>query len=106
MSKIIGLAVIVFVGWGSYRLMNVLSADALAMAIGVLMGILAGIPTTLLALTGSRRHDGPQAGTQARYTVLADHRGPYVLDNATGATYAIVVPEYKQAISEYTGGGR
>jgi len=90
--KIFGLVAIVFVGWAGYRVISVLSADALAMAVGVLMGVLAGIPTTLLALTGHR----PQAGPQARYQVLADHRGPFVLDNATGATYAIVVPEYTE----------
>jgi len=97
MNKLLGLVIIVFVGWGSVRLMHVLSADAMAMAIGVLFGILAGVPTTLLALAGNRRHDGHQAH-QKRYTVIASPSGRHVLDVDTGATYAIVAPEYKQVI--------
>jgi len=102
--KLFGLVVILFVGWGSYRLMTVLSADAMAMAVGIMFGILAGVPTTLLALASNRRHDAPQAGTAARepverrYTVITGNSSAYVLDNATGATYAIVQPEYKQVI--------
>ena len=95
MNKLFGLVVIVFVGWVSIRLMTVLSADAMAMAIGVAMGILAGVPTTLLGMASTRRHQDASQPHQARYAVIAGSSGPFVLDNATGERFAIVVPKYE-----------
>jgi len=99
MTKLFGVAIIVFVGWGSVRLMTVLSADAMAMAVGVLFGILAGVPTTLLALAGNRRNDGHQAGTQPRYTVIAGNGSPYVLDTRTGERFAIACTERSRSVA-------
>jgi len=61
MNRLFGIAIAVFVGWVSIRLMNVLSADAMAMAVGVLMGILAGIPTALLVLASANKRPQPVA---------------------------------------------
>ncbi len=55
MKKLIILALLVFVGVFGYRIADSLSADAVAMAIGVLFGILAGIPTALLVVASNRR---------------------------------------------------
>jgi len=103
MSKIFGLVVLVFVGLAGWRLLNTLSADAVALAVGVCFGILAGIPTALLMLaSGNRRNTGldrldhrPLSVAEGRYTVLAGPSGPYLQDTYTGATYAIVEPTYK-----------
>jgi len=96
-NKLYGLGVIVLAGWVSIRLMNALSADAAAMAIGVLMGILAGVPTTLLGMASNRRHQDASHLHQARYTVIAGSSGPFVLDNATGERFAIVAPHFGYA---------
>jgi hypothetical protein len=54
--KLITVVALLVVGLGGYGLGQALSSDAVAMAVGVLFGMLAGIPTSLLMLTG-RRHD-------------------------------------------------
>ena len=97
MNKLRGLVIIVFVGLISIRLMNALSADAAAMAIGVLMGILAGVPTTLLGMASNRRRQDASHSQlhQARYTVLPGPRGAHVLDTHTGDRYAIVAPRFE-----------
>jgi len=51
---ILGLVFVAVVGW---RIADRLSADALGMAVGVLFGILAGIPTALMMLAHSRRRN-------------------------------------------------
>ena len=43
-----GLAIVVFVGIIAWRIGGSMNSDALSMAVGVLFGILAGIPTALL----------------------------------------------------------
>ena len=93
--KYIGIALVVFVGWGSYHVVNILSPDAVAMAIGVLFGILAGIPTMLLMLVGQRRPPAPQMPTGPRYQVITGDGAPYVLDVVSGTRYAIVKPTYE-----------
>jgi hypothetical protein len=73
-----------------------------------LFGLLAFLPTCLLAVRGRsphrldvhhwHHHEGPQTHqepVQTRYAVLADDSGPYVLDTHTDASYAIIQPVYK-----------
>lgn len=60
---------------GIYAVTNVLSSDAVAMAIGVLMGILAGIPVSLLVLASQRRQVQHDAEPTADYTAA-----PYIVD--------------------------
>lgn len=60
MGKALGIVAILMVSLGGYGLSQRLSADALSMAIGVLFGVLAGVPTALLMMaSGSRRNDEP-----------------------------------------------
>ena len=54
MGRLIGFAAVLFVGVVGWRLGDGLSADALGMAVGVLLGVLAMIPIALLALSGRR----------------------------------------------------
>ena len=61
MGRVIGLVALVIVGGIGWRVAGSLGSDSLGMAVGVLFGILAGIPTALLMLAASRRH--PEAAT-------------------------------------------
>jgi len=61
---------------GIYAVTNVLSSDAIAMAIGVLMGILAGIPVSLLVLASQ-----PRQSTARTEEARADYTAaPYIVD--------------------------
>jgi hypothetical protein len=73
-----------------------------------LFGLLAIVPTCLLAVRGRsphrldvhhwHHHEGPQPPqepVQARYQVITGSSGAYVLDTLVGAKYAIVKPSYK-----------
>jgi hypothetical protein len=55
MKRWIGLALLVFVGTAGWRIGESLSSDALSMAVGVLFGVMAGVPTALLVMAGNRR---------------------------------------------------
>lgn len=49
------LALLVFVGTAGWRIGETLSSDALSMAVGVLFGVMAGVPAALLVMAGSRQ---------------------------------------------------
>lgn len=55
MKRFLGLIVLVFIGTAGWRVGNSLSSDAISMAVGVLFGVLAGIPAALLLLAAERR---------------------------------------------------
>jgi hypothetical protein len=78
-----------------------------------LFGMLAFLPTCLLAMRGREQHTlhvhhwhhpaGPQTlqePVQSRYSVLGGPSGPYVLDSHTGQQWLIVQPVYKAVIDE------
>ncbi len=54
MKKFIAIALLIFVASAGWRLGELLSTDALGMALGVIFGMMAGIPAALIALTASR----------------------------------------------------
>jgi hypothetical protein len=66
MKRFMGLAILVFIGAAGWRVGNTLSPDALSMAVGVLFGVLAGVPTALLVMAGNRRRAGDDAPDYAR----------------------------------------
>lgn len=57
MGKLIGLIAVVFAGVIAWRIGGRLSPDAIGMALGVLFGMLAGIPVVLLVLASQRQND-------------------------------------------------
>jgi len=59
--KLISIIALTGAGVIAYTLINTLSPDAVALAVGVLFGILAGIPITILALVSNRRTETPAA---------------------------------------------
>jgi hypothetical protein len=66
MRQTIGLAALVFVGVAAWRIAGQLSADALGMAVGVLFGIMAGVPTALMVMASSRRRAVEEEETPTR----------------------------------------
>ncbi len=71
MKRFMIVMCLVFVAVAGWRIGDRLSSDALGMAIGVLFGIVAGIPTALLLLASSKRRaeteDEPRANPQGRF---------------------------------------
>jgi hypothetical protein len=57
MKNFLGLALLVGIGAAGWRIGGLLSSDAVSMAVGVLFGVLAGVPTALLLIAGNRRQD-------------------------------------------------
>ena len=55
MKSFFGMATLLFVGVAGWRIGGQLSADVLGMAIGILFGVMAGIPTALILLASQRR---------------------------------------------------
>ena len=54
MHRILGIAVILAVGWLGWHIGESLTTDGLSMAIGVLFGLMAAIPAALIAASASR----------------------------------------------------
>lgn len=52
---IVGFVFLAPIAWAGWQLGGMLSTDALGMALGVLFGIMAGIPMALIALAADRR---------------------------------------------------
>jgi hypothetical protein len=57
MRRYFGVAGLVLIGVVGWRIGDSLSSDAISMAMGVLFGVLAGVPTALLILAAERRRD-------------------------------------------------
>jgi hypothetical protein len=55
MKQVIVVILLVIFGAMCWRLGTSLSSDALGMAVGIVFGVLAGIPTTLLVMASERR---------------------------------------------------
>jgi hypothetical protein len=55
MKRWFGMAILVFVAAAGWRIGAALSPDALSMAVGILFGVLAGVPTALLIIAATRR---------------------------------------------------
>ncbi|MCC6169322.1 MAG: hypothetical protein IT329_19025 [Caldilineaceae bacterium] len=57
MKLFFGTAVLVFVAVAAWRVGGALSADALGMAVGVIFGVMAGLPAALLVMASGRRRE-------------------------------------------------
>ena len=66
MRQTIGLAALIFVGIAAWRIAGQLSADALGMAVGVLFGVMAGVPTALMVMASGRRRAEEEEETTKR----------------------------------------
>lgn len=82
MKRIVLLAVVVIGCVAAWRLGSRLSADAVGMAVGILLGVLASIPTSLLILASSRRReerDDPQWMRGAQERILPAYQPPVIV---------------------------
>ncbi|MEZ4711700.1 MAG: hypothetical protein R3A44_31200 [Caldilineaceae bacterium] len=63
MKSFWGAAILIFVGVAGWRIGGQLSTDALGMAVGILFGVMAGIPTALILLASQRRDADSRGGS-------------------------------------------
>lgn len=92
MKQYLALAGLVFVGVAAWRIAGTLSADALGMAVGVLFGVIAGLPAALLVMASGRRRDlEHETGIERR---RGAHPGAH--GGAYGAYPAGYAPAYAQ----------
>jgi hypothetical protein len=79
MKRWISLALLIFVGTAGWRVGESLSPDALSMAVGVLFGVMAGVPTALLVMAGGRRNaeKAPGRDRHAGSTAINAWNAPY-----------------------------
>src|SRR5215210_2471314 len=66
MKQYVGLAALIFVGIAAWRIAGQLSADALGMAVGVLFGVMAGVPTALMVMASGRRREAEEETSSRR----------------------------------------
>ena len=66
MRQFVGLAALIFVGIAAWRIAGQLRADALGMAVGVLFGVMAGVPTARMVMESSRRRATEEEETPSR----------------------------------------
>lgn len=66
MRRLLGVAALLFLMVMTWRIGNMLSSDAVSMAVGLIFGVLAGVPTALIILMAPRQQDdgGYEAGRQ------------------------------------------
>lgn len=76
MRQYVGLAALVFVGIAAWRIAGQLSADALGMAVGVLFGVMAGVPTALMVMASGRRRAAEEEETTSRRRQQQPHGMP------------------------------
>jgi hypothetical protein len=57
MKQFFGAAILIFVAVAAWRIGGSLSADALGMAVGVIFGVVAGLPAALLVMASGRRRE-------------------------------------------------
>ena len=78
MKRFVVLSIAVFGGIMVWSIGNRLSADAVGMAVGVLFGIIAGLPVALLLLAAGRRRDADaDYGRRPGRGMAAMQNGPY-----------------------------
>lgn len=66
MKRLLLMIIFVFVGIAAWRIGDSLSSDAVGLAVGVVFGVMAGLPTALLVLAGNRRRGEDREERHAR----------------------------------------
>lgn len=64
MKKLFAVAAVILAGVLAWRVLHTLSSDAISMALGMFLGVVAGIPTALVLLSSSRRSEHPSGRTR------------------------------------------
>lgn len=92
MKQFVAISGLVFIGAGAWYLGSRLSSDAIGMALGVMFGVLAGLPAALLVMAAHRRvrsyeePDGGDSGRMARgnYAFPASPQPPVIIVTGQG----------------------
>lgn len=101
MRKLLILACLLFVSVAAWRVTERLSSDAIGMGLGVLFGMLAGIPTALLVVAAARRREEHAAESkmmgQGRnmgygYPGIGHHQPPVIIVTGNGAPAQMMNP--------------
>lgn len=82
MTRMIGFTGIIFLGVIAWRIVDGMSSDAISMGIGVVFGILAGIPMALLTMVATRRRAEQRPERSASYGVshpYYQHQPPVIV---------------------------
>jgi hypothetical protein len=88
MKRMIVLMALLFFAIVGWRIVDGLSSDAIGMGIGVIFGILAGVPMALLVLAASRREERRQprpAEYGMGYPPYPHHQPPVIVVTGGGA---------------------
>lgn len=75
MNKVMGLVALAIFGLIATLIVEMLSSDAVGMSLGLLMGVMAGVPCALLVMAGNRQgrdHAAYEAQEQRRRAQLAE----------------------------------
>ena len=66
MKKVVAICVLMLLGAGAWYIADRLSSDAIGLALGVIFGVLAGLPAALLVMVSSRRRQEFDEDQRAR----------------------------------------
>jgi hypothetical protein len=77
MKQVILVAIMAVVAVTAWRIGTQLSSDAISMAVGVMFGVLAGVPTALLVLASSRRRGSDREDEHEAFQRHGVQRGQY-----------------------------
>lgn len=84
----------------AWRISELLSPDAIGMALGMLLGILAGVPTAALILVASRRPE--QADDNVRFYGIQGSGRVYLRGDGSDGVYRLETPTYADEVTPYT----
>ena len=79
MKKIVVLLLVAFVGAAGWNIGNQLSSDALGMSVGILLGVLAGLPVALLVIAAGRRSERYEPEPDPRYYPQQQPQAPVIM---------------------------
>lgn len=77
MRQFMGLAALIMVGVAAWRVTDGMSSDAISMAVGVLFGVIAGIPAALLVMASGRRQARDEESDDPRRRQAQQHPAYY-----------------------------
>ena len=87
----------------AWRISELLSPDAIGMAIGLTFGVLAGVPTAALVLLARRRDDEDDSAADDYIDVQPTHQAPSPTYEYTPVVYADQVTPYMHVFRRMTG---
>ncbi len=70
MKSLFWLMILIGLALLAWKIATVISPDAIAMAVGMLFGVLAGIPATLLVTAAGRRRDDEERQPTTQYSYM------------------------------------